>query len=257
METMLLTESIQKGIVKVRGINGAKEGNYIDYRPERKTCTIASSKSGWGCIQGFQTEKLHWRLEKVGSEVLLVPDDSTCLELYLAGNAHGVEAMKLICKELYSSPLARKVTVVNNEMQNKGISSCPESSYWLGSSFVRKDANYDVFGLFYMYYGELYSRDLYFSNADGSDFSADEYSCSIRPVVSLRSDVRVMVSEGHGSKKRPWVILEGEDTSLRDSSKLNSKSKLEVLLQEGENLLRTSEGKAWLEKVKKVVSKMK
>lgn len=208
MNTMLLTEAIQQGIVTVGDTKKGIIGDYIDYRPVEEKCILTPDQTGWREKQSFKTEQLCWRLEQVGSKVLLLPDEPTNSPIILKGKIGydcGIQAMNYFVSKLFSSPMVDEVTVVTEEMFKAGISRCSKA-YWIGLSYLHIAADDIYLGMYYVFYDLVNTFNLYYPSGY-SDYSL----YGVRPVVSLKPDIRIMISEGnYGFKERPWKILKGD-----------------------------------------------
>lgn len=194
METMTLEEAKRQGIVKI--------GDFIDYKPIPESLVLRQKQTGWEEEQRFQTEELGWRLDKIGRDLVLIAARPT-KDLFLLEEARdkplkGVNAIKEICKQLYTNPnFIQRAVPLGYEIQEGVVSNC----HIIDASYLHV---IDAFGktkyvltrdipLFYNNMGLLYEA-----------YNGTGY-LGVRPMIYLKSNIQLV--EGSGTEKDPWKIL--------------------------------------------------
>lgn len=180
---------------------------------------LTPAQTGWVTKQRFKTSQiqLHWRLEQVGTKIFLLPDEPAHW-LILNGKVglkYQVPTINYYASKLFASSMANEVLAVNEEMYELGVSHCSKA-YFLNSP--NNGCEVHIADSMYGFRHKLYWYG-----------AVNAIACGVRPAVSLKSNIYVVISEeGDGSKEKPWKILKSERIYL------------EKLIQKGEE---------WLEKL--------
>ena len=245
---LTLEEAFRDGLVKI--------GDYIDYQPLYAECTFEEKDTGFEKKQNFSTEMLKWRLDVFEGKLILIATTATKQELTLKGKKgydHGVEAQNELCAKLYTNPSISSEVVSTSEEIQEQLKKCNiiKMSYWLSSRCVFCYPDVAYFYVRRLYSGGVSSNYLCYTN--GFAYSP---SYAVRPVVFLKSDIKIANFEhADGSKENPWEIcgVSCIRTGEKDEASA-SKVELMQLIQEGE--LAIKEVNKLLERAKYLLEKM-
>lgn len=214
-----LEEAFEKGIVKV--------GDYVDYKPTYGEYRPKMVETGVDERQNstFKTEDFGWKLDKFEGKLILVADIVTTRRLMLRGKVgynNGVTVLNKITRHCYTDPALAAGGAINITKEIfKTLAPCNIMKnlreYWLGSCYVHSSTDYAHFGLYNVFSGKVDYDDLF--RLDGY---VHTYGRGVRPVVFLKSNIQLLLSEeGDGSKEKPWRPLREEPQPDFDTAKEN------------------------------------
>lgn len=193
-------------------------------------------------------------MDNIDGKMILVADNATKEKLGLYGETgyyHATKVLNKITKTCYTDPmLADKVESITWHIYKK-LSPCnvlisDSLEYWVAASFFKHPYSYNT-GFFgrgpeRKYYGcglrRIY-RDHWIDVTLFEVYDSGEYYgkysdyYSVRPVVFLKSNIQMVLSEeSNGTKKKPWKTLRAETNSTAETATANKEETESVVKKE-------------------------
>lgn len=210
METMRLIQALESGRVNI--------GDYVEYHNDERAILVSADDSGYTEDQMLRNTTLNWRVVRYNGRIWLL-GEGVLPELCLSGKRgyeKGIHILNKVCNELYSSNFGIS-TSLNLDMYKVFTRNMKEKEkliYWLATVYEHLEATKQfcicLASKSGVYGGRLYAEDGYTGVS----------KARIRPVVYLKSNVKVNINKGNGSKKSPWK-LEIEEQMAISKEKLN------------------------------------
>lgn len=240
-----LEDAVQQGLIKVE--------DYIDYRPTYGKYQPTKNLTGISARENpyFETENFGWKLDNIDGKMLLVADNATKEQLGLYGETgyyHATKVLNKITKTCYTDPmLADKVESITRDIYKK-LSPCnvlisDSLEYWVAaffkhsypyySSFYGMERKYYGFGLYRIYRDDWLAATLFQIYDSGEYYGKYSEYYSVRPVVFLKSNIQMVLSEeSNGTKKKPWKTLRAETNSTAETATANKEETESVVKKE-------------------------
>ncbi len=220
METMRLMKALESERVSI--------GDYVEYHNDQRSILVSTDDSGYTEDQILRNTPLYWRIVMYNGRIWLL-GEGTLQELYLSGKKgyeKGIHILNRVCNKLYSSDFGRSRSL-NLDMYNalpNNMKKIEKFIYWLATLYehleAKKHSCICIASKCRVYGGRLYTEDGYIGVS----------KAGIRPVVCLKSNIKVRINEGDGSKEAPWKLEIEEQESI-------SKEKLNQVITELEKVL--------------------
>lgn len=220
METMRLMQALESGRVNI--------GDYVEYPNSERLILVSADDSGYEEDQILRNSSLYWKIVRYNGRICLL-GEGTLPELYLSGKKgyeNAIHILNRICDELFSNEFGKSKSL-NLEIYKAlptDMKKIDKLIYWLATLYEHLEAKKQycicLASRCGVYGGRLYAEDGYIGVS----------KAGVRPVVCLKSNIKVRINEGDGSKKRPWKLEIEEQTAI-------SKEKLSQVITELEKTL--------------------